>query len=93
MIRDESIGFCAEGRRVLKSRLTQLQLGFFPFAVIPLLTSYLASPAADTLRRVDQSGLNWERGTRLGHARLAVLFCVATAGSCLTTLTKQALLS
>src|SRR6516165_2731787 len=83
MKRDESVGFCAEGRRVLKSQLSQLQLGFFPFAVIPLLTSHLASPAADTLGRVDQGGLNWEGGTRLCHARLAVLFCAATTGSCL----------
>jgi hypothetical protein len=92
MKRYERVRFGAESRGILKSNLSQLQLSFFPFAVVPLLTSHLASPAANTFGRVDQRRL-YRRG-RLRHDRLPVVLCVVAKGSfALTTLTKQAFVS
>lgn len=94
MKRDERVSSCAESRRILKSHLSQLQLGFFPFAVIPPLAGYLASPAADAFGRVHEGSLCRRRRGRLRHDRLPVALCAFARGSCaLTTLTKQAFVS
>src|SRR5215471_8667200 len=92
--RDERVGFSAESRWILKAHLSHLQLGLFPFTVIPLFTSHLASPAANAFRRVDQRRLYAGSRGRLCHERLPVALCAVERRSCaLTTLTKQAFVS
>jgi hypothetical protein len=52
MKRDQGVSFRAESGRVLKTQV-EVQLGFFPLAIVPLLAGNLARPAADALGYVD----------------------------------------
>ena len=90
---DQGERICAESGRVLKAQI-EIQLGLFPFAIVPLLAGNLTCATADALGDVDQRGLDG-----VSAASCVMIFSFSTLdtsaeGPCaLTTLTRQAFVS
>jgi hypothetical protein len=90
---DQGESICAESSRVLKTQI-EIQLGLFPFAIVPLLAGNLTCATADALGYVDQRGLDRGLGCQLRHDLLRPSFDTSAEGPyALTTLTRQAFVS
>src|ERR1700751_6343529 len=90
---DQGESICTESSRVLKT-LIEIQLGLFPFAIVPLLAGNLTCATADALGYVDQRGLDTSLGCKLRHDLLPRSLDTSAEGPCaLTTFTRQAFVS
>ena len=70
---DQSVSFRTESGRILKTQVV-VQLGFFAFAIVPLLAGDLTGTTADALRNIDQSGFNRSDGYWFRHILRPWLF-------------------